>query len=277
MRFLICMVLTAIASVQEPLQVAQARLARGDALGAARAMQGVACPGPEQGAARAAWLDAQGRIAWQQGRLDEAFALCTQAVACAERAGVTLPAHQAALQPDRAWIDAASGLPMRVLPTGASAERLALAQALAESVEAQDESGAWLRLAANLLDPSRETVEVAMPGESAKIARRRVAFLQAALAARAGDAETAVAAVRAVGRDCAALQPLCQWFEGEALLRRARAEPRTASLRFVQCAAALDDTPWLRASALRRAAAALDPIDPAEASRLRAAAEEETP
>lgn len=277
MRFLICMVLTAIASVQEPLQVAQARLARGDALGAARAMQGVACPGPEQGAARAAWLDAQGRIAWQQGRLDEAFALCTQAVACAERAGVTLPAHQTALQPDRAWIDAASGLPMRVLPTGASAERLALAQALAESVEAQDESGAWLRLAANLLDPSRATVEVAMPAESAKIARRRVAFLQAALAARAGDAETAVAAVRAVGRDCAALQPLCQWFEGEALLRRARAEPRTASLRFVQCAAALDDTPWLRASALRRAAAALDPIDPAEASRLRAAAEEETP
>jgi hypothetical protein len=271
------MVLTAIASVQEPLQVAQARLARGDALGAARAMQGVACPGPEQGAARAAWLDAQGRIAWQQGRLDEAFALCTQAVACAERAGVTLPAHQAALQPDRAWIDAASGLPMRVLPTAESAERAALAKALAESVEAQDESGAWLRLAANLLDPSRATVEVAMPGESAKIARRRVAFLQAALAARAGDAETAVAAVRAVGRDCAALQPLCQWFEGEALLRRARAEPRTASLRFVQCAAALDDTPWLRASALRRAAAALDPIDPAEASRLRAAAEEETP
>lgn len=277
MRFLIFMVLASITSVQEPLQVAQARLARGDALGAARAMQGVACPGAEQGAARAAWLDSQGRIAWQQGRLDEAFALCSQAVACAERAGVTLPAHQAALRPDRAWVDAASGLAMRVLPTGESAERPALAQALAESAEAQDESGTWLRLAARLLDPSRAAVEVAMPAESAKIARRRVAFLQAALAARAGDAETAVAAVRAVGRDCAALQPLCQWFEGEALLRRARAEPRTASLRFVQCAAALDDTPWLRASALRRAAAALDPIDPAEASRLRAAAEEETP
>jgi hypothetical protein len=277
MRFLICMVLMAIASVQEPLQVAQTRLARGDALGAARAMQGVACPDVEQGAARAAWLDAQGRIAWQQGRLDEAFARCTQAVACAERAGITLPAHQAALQSDRAWIDAASGLPIRVLPPADTVDRAALATSLAESPEAQDESGAWLQLAANLLDPSRAAVEVAMPGETAKIARRRVAFLQAALAARAGDAEAAVATVRAVGRDCAALQPLCQWFEGEALLRRARAEPRTASLRFVQCAAALDDTPWLRASALRRAAAALDPIDPAEASRLRAAAEEETP
>ena len=277
MRFLACVVLAAVASMQEPLQVAQARLARGDANGAARAMQGVACPGVEQGAARAAWLDAQGRIAWQRGRLDEAFALCTQAVASAERAGVTLPAHQAALQPDRAWIDAASGLPMRALPTAESAERAALAKALAESAEAQDEAGAWLRLAANLLDPSRAAVELAMPGEGAKVARRRVAFLQAALAARAGDAEAAVAAVRAVGRDCAALQPLCQWFEGEALLRRARPEPRTASLRFVQCAATLDDTPWLRASALRRAAAALDPIDPAEATRLRAAAEEETP
>jgi hypothetical protein len=277
MRLLACALLAAIAAAHDPLQVAQTRLARGDAQGASRALEGLACPAIDQGAARAAWLDARGRIAWQQGRMDQAFALCTQAVACAERAGVTLPAHQAALRSDMAWIDAASGLPPRVLPTGESGECATLAKTLAECPEAQDEAGAWLRLAARLLDPSRPVVEVAMPAENAKMARRRVAFLQAALAARAGDAEAAVAAVRASARDAAALQPLCQWFEGEALLRRARPDPRAASLRFVQCAAALDAAPWLRSSALRRAAAALETIDPAEASRLRAAADEETP
>ena len=277
MRLLACALLALIAAAQEPLQVAQARLARGDARGASRALQGSACPTIDEGAMRAAWLDARGRIAWQEGRLDEAFALCAQAVACAERAGVTLPAHQSALQSDQAWIDAASGLPPRVLPTGESGEGASLAKSLAESPEAQEEAGAWLRLAARLLDPSRPTVEVAMPAEGAKVARRRVAFLQAALAARAGDAEAAVASVRTSARDAAALQPLCQWFEGEALLRRARPDPRAASLRFVQCAAALDAAPWLRSSALRRAAAALETIDPSEASRLRAAADEETP
>ncbi|MFZ4722892.1 MAG: hypothetical protein ACOYMI_07050 [Phycisphaerales bacterium] len=277
MRLLACALLAVIAAPQEPLQVAQSRLARGDALGASRALEGIACPAIDQGAARAAWLDARGRIAWQQGRTDQAFALCMQAVACAERAGITLPAHHAALQPDQTWIDAASGLPPRVLPTGESGEGASLAKSLAESPEAQEEAGAWLRLAARLLDPSRPAVEVAMPAENAKVARRRVAFLQAALAARAGDAEASVAAVRASARDAAALQPLCQWFEGEALLRRARPDPRTASLRFVQCAATLDAAPWLRASALRRAAAALETIDPSEASRLRAAADEETP
>jgi len=277
MRLLVCTLLAVIAAAQEPLQVAQARLARGDAQGASRALEGVACPAIDQGAARAAWLDARGRIAWQQGRLDVAFALCVQAVACAERTGVMLPAHLSALRSDQAWIDAASGLPPRVLPTGESSEGAALAKALAESPEAQEEAGAWLRLAARLLDPARPGVDVAMPSENAKAARRRVAFLQAALAARAGDAEAAVAAVRASAREAAALQPLCHWFEGEALLRRARPDPRTASLRFVQCAATLDAAPWLRASALRRAAASLESIDPAEASRLRVAADEETP
>jgi hypothetical protein len=277
MRHLAWIVMLALGSSQEPMQVAQSRLARGDAQGAARAIEGMTCPPIEQAAARAAWLDAKGRIAWQQGRLDQAFALCAQAVACAERAGVALPTHMAALRPDRAWVDAASGLPVRVLPTGDSRDAAALAGALADSPEAQQEAGAWLLLAARLLDPSRADVEVPTPGESDKVARRRAAFLRAALAARAGDAEASVAAVRAAGRDVAALQPLCQWFEGEALLRRAKPDARTASLRFVQCAAALDDSPWLRASALRRAAMALDPIDPSEATRLRAAADEETP
>lgn len=262
---------------ETPLDRAQERLTRGDAFGAARALQGVECPAPEEGAARASWLDAQARIAWHQGRMERAFALSVRSIACAERAGVSLAPFLPAFVKDRDWIDPGCGLALRVLPTVQDEAAREQAAELAGSAEAQGESGAWVRLAARLMDPSRPAENVKVSEEGSKPARRRMAFLQAALAARVGDAEVAAVELRKLGRETSELQPLAQWFEAEALLRRERPDCRTAALRFVQCAAALDDAPWIRAAALRRAAGALDTTDPAEAARLRAAADEETP
>ena len=104
-----------------------------------------------------------------------------------------------------------------------------------------------------------------------------MAFLQAAVAARSGEAEAGAMELGRLVREAPALQPMAHWFEGEASLRRSTPDPRAAELRFVQCAAALHEAPWIRVAALRRAAGALDTIDPAEAARLRAAADEETP
>jgi hypothetical protein len=259
------------------IEVAQERLSRGDSVGASLAMEGLECPPVTEVAARVGWLDARARIAWHQGRLDESFALSVQAIACAEAAGITLPGFMASFQKDQAWVDSASGLPTRVLPVSVDPRRREIAASLAQAPEAAGEAGAWVRLAARLIDPSREAVQVSVNDAIPKPARRRIAFLQAALAARAGDADAAGNALRASARECADLQPLCHWFEAEAMVRRARPDARLAALRLVQSASALDDAPWLRAAALTRAAATLEPIDPAEAARLRRAALEETP
>jgi hypothetical protein len=267
----------ALSAAVPPLEQARERLARGDAIGASRALASVPCPPVTEAAARTAWLDARARIAWHQGRLDEAFALSVQAIACAEAAGATLPPCLPAFEKGREWVDASSGLPVRLLPVASDPRVRELAEALANAPEASGEAGAWVRLAARLLDPTREAVQATSGDDATKPARRRLLFLQAALAARAGDADAAVNALRACARESASLQPLCQWFEAEAILRRARPDPRLAALRLVQSASALDASPWLRAAALGRAADALEPIDPAEAARLRRAALEETP
>lgn len=277
MRWLAFALLAALAAAEDPVGLAQARLARGDAASARAALEGVACPA--QGAERAAWLDAQSRVAWHEGRNDEAFARGALAIACAEASGQALPPFLSAFGAGRPWLDAETGLAPRLLPTGDAADARALAAELRAAPEARGPEGVWISLAACLLDPSLpvpKAVDRPVP-DSAKVSKRREAFLRAALAARAGDAEAAVTALRTVARDCEGIRAAHHWFEAEALRRRARPDPRLASLRFVQSAAALDDAPWLRAAALRRAADALDTTDPAEAARLRAAADQEIP
>lgn len=277
MRWLGLVLLVTLVAAEDPSGLAQARLARGDAAGARAVLDGVACPA--QGAGRAAWLDAQARVAWHEGRNDEAFARGALAIACAEASGLTLPTFLSAFGGGRAWLDAETGLAPRLLPTGDASDARALAAELRAAPEARGPEGAWISLAACLLDPSLpvpKAVDRPVP-DSAKVAKRREAFMRAALAARAGDAEAASAALRTLARDCEGIRAACHWFEAEALRRRDRADLRLASLRFVQCAAELDDAPWLRAAALRRAADTIETTDPAEAARLRAAADQEIP
>ena len=283
MTWHLAVALACLALATGPMETVQARLARGDARGAAVALAGVARPDAAQSAELAAWLDAHARVAWAHGRMDEAFARAVLAQALAERAGVSLPPLDAALGGGRAWVDAESGLPIRTLPTGDSGERAAaLARELVEAAEGRGAEGAWLVWAAKLLDAGVAAPAAAPRGAketpAEAIARRRASLLQAACQARSSDATQATATLRAAAREGEATRGLALWFEGESLARDgARRDPRQASLRFAQAAAEFDASPWLRVAALRRAAAALEPIDAPEAARLRAAADKETP
>lgn len=282
MRRIALLMLLALAGEAGPMSIVQARLARGDASGAAVALAAVSRPPVDRPGDLAAWLDAQSRIAWAQGRLDEAFARATLAQAFAERAGLTLAPLDAALGTGRAWIDASTGLPARALPAGDAGEgRGALVRELADAV-ATGPDAAWLGWVARLLDPS-QPAPVAAPRPAKEtpaeiIARRRASLLQAACQARSGDAAQSIPALRACLREAESARATALWFEAEALLRDGpRRDPRLASLRFAQAAAEFDAAPHMRVAALRRAAAAIDAIDPPEAARLRAAADQETP
>ena len=276
-------VCAALAAGEVPIGVVSERLARGDARGAEIALASVAMPKSEQAPELAAWLDASARIAWSRGEMDRAFAMSLEALAVAERAGVTLPPLTATLSPGRAWLDEDFSLPLRALPTGDSGARAPhLANRLRSLPEAARPEGAWLTWGARLLDAS-----VSAPTPAAKparesatqaLARRRAALLQAACEARSGDVRSSAAVLRAAERPGRGAEAFARWFQGEALAREAaHRDARLASLRFAQCAGAADDSPWLRVAALRRAAELLETIDPAEAARLRAAADKETP
>lgn len=287
MRIAMLMIALLLAAAESPVDLVQARLARGDAAGAREALAQVAEPADTDAAARAAWIDANARIAWAAGEMDRAFALSVQAQVLAERAGVELPALTAAFSPQRAWVDPACGVALRVLPTGdAGAQASALAAQLLALPEAKQPSGAWIVCAARLLDastpmPATEKVKEGRETPAQARVRTRAALLRLACEARAGDAkavERALKELRDLARQSRQATPFTQWFEGELLLRdTARRDPRLASLRFTQSAAAFDEAPWLRVAALKRAAEALQTIDPQEAARLRAAADKEIP
>ncbi len=273
----------AAAGAESPIDAARARLARGDAAAAETALRGMAEPGVQRGSERACWLDAQARIAWSQGRIDLAFARSMEALALAERSGERLPDLTSALGSGRPWLDETFRLPLRALPTGDSgAEARTLAAALRALPEASTPWGAWLVWAARLLDASVEPPPpLAKPARDTpehELARRRARLLQSACELRLGSSGAATAMpAEALKPGCGA-EGFARWFQAEAAAREGeRRDPRLASLRFVQSAAAFDDSPWLRVAALRRAATTLDPIDPAEAARLRAAADKETP
>ena len=74
MTWHLAVALACLALATGPMETVQARLARGDARGAAVALAGVARPDAAQAAELAAWLDAHARVAWAQGRMDEAKA-----------------------------------------------------------------------------------------------------------------------------------------------------------------------------------------------------------
>ncbi|MBU6335350.1 MAG: hypothetical protein KGS47_13240 [Chloroflexi bacterium] len=269
------------------MDLVQARLARGDAAGAREALRGVPEPVESEAGARAAWLDANARVAWAAGEMDRAFALGVQAQVLAERAAVELPPLTGGLGPKRAWVDAACGIPLRALPTGdAGAQAASLAATLVALPEAGRPGGAWIACAARLLDASRPMPAAERPKEGRESpaqarARLRGQLLRAACEARTGEARSAervLADLRQVARQAREAAPFMQWFEGELLLRDTpRRDARLASLRFTQSAAASDDAPWLRVAALRRAADAVQAVDPQEAARLRAAADKEIP
>ena len=283
MNALLLTIAVMLAVADPAMDLVQARLARGDAASAREALARVDEPAESDAAARAAWLDANARIAWAAGEMDRSFALGVQAQVLAERAGVALPALTAAFSPQRAWVDPACGLALRTLPTGdAGAQAGALASSLLALPESGQAGGAWIVCAARLLDAA-----VAMPpGEKVKDAREtpartRTALLRAACEARGGEAKVAertLRELRELARQSRQAAPFTQWFEGELLLRDTpRRDPRLASLRFTQAAAAFGEAPWLRVAALKRAAEALQEIDPQEAARLRAAADKEIP
>lgn len=287
MRMAMLTIALLLAAAESPMDLVQARLARGDAAGAREAMAQVTEPSATDTAARAAWLDANARIAWAAGEMDRAFALGVQAQVLAERAGVELPALTAAFSPQRAWVDPTCGVALRALPTGdAGAQAGALAVALLALPEAKQPAGAWIVCAARLLDastpmPATEKAKEARETAAQARVRTRAALLRLACEARAGEAkvvERTLKELREFARQSRQATPFTQWFEGELLLRdTARRDPRLASLRFTQSAAAFDEAPWLRVAALKRAAEALQSIDPQEAARLRAAADKEIP
>jgi len=283
MSRLVASAIACLALAAGSMDTVQSRLSRGDARGAARALEGLPRPPADRVAELAAWLDAHARVAWAQGRMDEAFARAALAQAFAERAGVALPPLDAAFGGGRAWIDAETGLPVRVLPTGDSGQRGAeLGRELLAAAEGRASEGAWLAWAAKLLDasvaPPAIAPRAAKETAAEAVARRRVALLQAACQARAGDAAQAGASLRAAARDGEPMRGFALWFDGEALSRDGvRRDPRLAALRFAQAAAEFDASPWMRVAALRRAADTLEPIDAPEAARLRAAADKETP
>lgn len=270
-----------------PMDLVQARLARGDAAGAREALRQVPEPAEADVGERAAWLDANARVAWAVGEMDRAFALSVHAQVLAERAAVELPALTGAWVPKRAWVDPACGLPLRTLPTGdGGAQAAALAATLAALPEASRPGGAWIACAARLLDASRPMPAAEKPKEGRESpaqsrARLRGQLLRAACEARTGDTrsvERTLADLRQVARQVRDASPFTQWFEGELLLRDTpKRDARLASLRFTQSAAASDEAPWLRVAALRRAADAVQAVDPQEAARLRAAADKEIP
>ena len=268
----------AAAAADSSLETAWARLARGDAAGAEAALDGVAEPGDDRAADRTAWLDARARIAWARGQTDLSFALAMRSVAVAERARVNLPDLAPAIGPGRPWIEQDFRLPLRTLPTGdAGAQAGALAQSLLALPEARRPDGAWLVWAARLLDAS-----VKAPGEVPGAVRdqlpgQRARLLQAACEARHGARAVTAMPSKALVAGSGA-EGFARWFQAEALAREGeRQDARLASLRFVQAAAAFDESPWLRVAALRRAADTLQTTDPAEAARLRDAADKETP
>lgn len=287
MKIAMLMVALLLAAAEQPMDLVQARLARGDAAGAREALAQVAEPAGTDTAARAAWLDANARIAWAAGEMDRAFALGVQAQVLAERAGVELAALTAAFTPQRAWVDPGCGVALRVLPTGdAGAQGGALAAALLALPEAKQAGGSWIVCAARLLDgstpmPAIEKLKEGRETPAQSRARTRVALLRLACEARAGEAKAAertLKELRELAKQSRQATPFMQWFEGELLLRdTAKRDPRLASLRFTQSAAAFDEAPWLRVAALKRAAEALNEIDPQEAARLRAAADKEIP
>jgi hypothetical protein len=251
----------------------------GDAAGARAALDRVARP--EDPSEAAAWMDARARVAWATGSCDAAFARSVQAVAMSEAAGRAMPALTAALTPDRSWMDPAYLLVLRAAPIGdAPTERGALAAEILALPAAGTTEGAWLVWAARLMDPSVAAPPSEAPRESGppSPARRRVALLRAMAEARHGDPRSlpkAIATLQAVEREGGPAAPLALWFEGEATARQGRA--REAALRFVRAAAGFTDAPWVRAAALRRAAALLREIDPQESLRLEAAARKEMP
>lgn len=287
MTFAMLAIALLLAAAESPMDLVQARLARGDAVGAREAMARVAEPAATDAAARAAWLDASARMAWAAGEMDRAFALGVQAQVLAERAGVELPALTAAFSPQRAWVDPACGVALRVLPAGdAGVQAGALAAELLQLPEAKQPGGAWIVCAARLLDasipmPAIEKVKDGRETPAQVRMRTRDALLRHACDARAGEAKVAertLNELRQLARQSRQAAPFTQWFEGELLLRDTpRRDPRLASLRFTQSAAAFEEAPWLRVAALRRAAEALQSIDPQEAARLRAAADKEIP
>jgi hypothetical protein len=188
-----------------------------------------------------------------------------------------------AIAPGRAWLDEEFALPLRALPTGDSGQQASeLAKALLALPESAKEDGAWLVWAARLLDasvaPPKVSARPAREGTPQAVAARRAGLLQAACESREGRSKTAAAVLRAAARPGRGAEGFARWFEAEGLLRDAsRRDERLAALRLVQAAAAFDDSPWMRVAALRRAADTLEPIDPAEAARVRAAADKETP
>lgn len=284
-RFLLaCLTLLLVAAgADSPLDLVRVRLARGDAAAAEAALRQIAEPAADRASERAAWLDAQARVAWSRGRLDLAFARSMEAQALAERARERLPDLTPDISPGRAWVDETFRLPLRALPTGDSGTDAAtLAASLRALPEASTPWGAWLVWAARLLDPSvpppAPLVKPAHDTPEHELARRRVRLLQAACELRQGvSGATAVMPTEALKPACGA-EGFARWFQAEALAREGeRNDPRLAAVRFVQAAAAFDDSPWLRVAAFRRAATTLHPIDPAEAARLRAAADKETP
>ena len=97
MRIAMLTIALLLAAAESPVDLVQARLARGDAAGAREALAQVVEPAATDTTARATWLDANARIAWAAGEMDRAFALSVQAQVLAERAGVELPALTAAL------------------------------------------------------------------------------------------------------------------------------------------------------------------------------------
>ena len=257
-------------------------LDRGDAAGAGARMAEVPRPASDD-AALASWLDARSRIAWAQGRMDQAFALGVQAVVVSERCSRELPSLTPSLTPGRTWVDEGTGLPRLLLPAG-DGDGAALAVELRELPEASRPEGAWIVCAARLLDasvPAPATPKDSRGGGKPTRAERRTALLQAAMQARRGEAKSAgaaAAALRSAAREGSPLEAFARWFEAEAAARGGSpADARLASLRFVQAAALADDSPWLRVRALDRAAALLETIDPQEAGRLHAASRKENP
>jgi len=266
-----------LAMAAEPagLEKAWSCLDHGDAAGAKQALVSVPEPAGDD-RTLASWLDARSRVAWAEGRMDEAFATGIRAVVVSERTGRDMPSLTPELTPARAWVDAGTGLPRLVLPTG-DGDGPALARDLTSLPEAAAAEGAWIVLAARLLDPA-----VTPPPDPRKAARSpraeaRLGFLLAAVDARrsppaGGSAVTA--RLKGFLTDGSPMLAAARWFEAEAA---AGTDSRLASLRFVHAAAAFDESPWLRARALERAAETIETIDPPEAARLRAAARKETP
>ena len=83
-RALLVIACAALAAAEQPMNLVQARLARGDAQGARAALVDVPRPADDRPAELAAWLDASARVAWARGEMDEAFALSLEALAVAE-------------------------------------------------------------------------------------------------------------------------------------------------------------------------------------------------